>query len=78
MATKKETRGRKIIYNTERKKKKAHQLQVNKSLKKTMTAFTFRFHNENDQQVLEKLQSVPNKADYIRQLVLEDIKKGNN
>lgn len=32
-----------------------------------------RFNNEKDADVIEKLNSVPNKADYIRQLVRKDI-----
>ena len=34
-----------------------------------------RFNVDNDAEVLEKLDSVENKADYIRQLIIEDIKK---
>ena len=37
------------------------------------TAFTLRFHNVNDKSVIDKLKSVPNKIDYVRQLILEDI-----
>ena len=70
---KKETRGRKTIYNTERKKKLAHQEQVNKFNKNSTTSFAFRFHNVNDEQVIDKLNSVPNKVDYVRQLILKDI-----
>ena len=33
-----------------------------------------RFRLEEDRDVLEKLDSVDNKADYIRQLILDDIK----
>ncbi len=72
---KKETRGRKVIHNTERRKKLAHQEQVNKFNKNCTTSFAFRFHNMNDQEVINKLNSVPNKVDYVRQLILQDIKK---
>ncbi len=75
MPRKKETRGRKVIYNTERRKRLAHQKQVSKFHKKWMTSFTFRFHNVNDEEVINKLNSVPNKVDYVRQLILQDIKK---
>lgn len=33
-----------------------------------------RFRLDEDREVLEKLDSVDNKADYIRQLILDDIK----
>ncbi len=35
-----------------------------------------RFRIEEDKEVLAKLDSVDNKADYIRQLILNDIKDG--
>lgn len=43
--------------------------------KASMTAINVRFHNVSDREVIEKLKSVPNKADYIRQLILTDINK---
>lgn len=42
---------------------------------KHTTAFTFRYHNDNDAQIIKKLKEVPNKNDYIRKLVLQDINK---
>ena len=37
---------------------------------------------ENNKEILEKLNSVPSKADYVRQLILQDLerekKKANN
>lgn len=76
MPRKKETRGgwnRK--YKTEKQRKEAVQRQTNESHKRLMTAFAFRFHNVNDQAVIDKLNSVPNKVDYIRQLILKDIQQ---
>ena len=35
--------------------------------------FLIKYHNEYDSVVIEKLLSVPNKQDYIRQLILNDI-----
>lgn len=32
-----------------------------------------RYNIETDRDILEKLDSVPNKADYIRQLIKQDI-----
>ena len=65
--------GRKPL--TPAKKKQSVSAATNKYQKKSMTAFSFRFHNDNDREVIEKLKSVEDKTDYIRQLILEDIKK---
>lgn len=70
--------GRSRKYRTERQRKKAAAETVSKYQKKAMTAFTFRFHNENDREVIEKLGSVGNKSDYVRQLILDDIGKGGD
>jgi len=43
--------------------------------KEKMTNFGIRFHNENDKDVIERLRTVPNKTDYIRQLVRADLNK---
>lgn len=64
-------------YKTKKQKQKAYVKQVNESLKKTTTSFAFRFMNGSDQAIIEKLKSVPNKVDYVRQLILNDIKKSS-
>lgn len=33
--------------------------------------------NKKETEIIKKLESVPNKTDYIRQLIIDDIKKGN-
>ena len=43
--------------------------------KRAMKAFSFRFHKVNDKAVIAKLRSVDNKNDYIRQLIIKDIKE---
>ena len=43
--------------------------------KANMKSFQIRFHNTHDRDVINKLQSVENKTDYIRQLILSDLKK---
>lgn len=63
-------------YTTEHQRRMAIKLQQAKCQKKTMTPFMFRFHNVNDEKVIAKLKSVPNKVDYVRQLILKDINKG--
>lgn len=77
MPRKKETRGgwnRK--YRTESQRRKAKQRSDNESHKRTTTAVTFRFHNENDADVLAALAAAPNKADYVRRLIRDDASKG--
>ncbi|MDD5880996.1 hypothetical protein [Stecheria intestinalis] len=39
------------------------------------TKITLRFNNESDRDIIEKLQSVGNKTEYIRQLIKEDMNK---
>ena len=41
--------------------------------KRACTSFTLRYHNVNDKAVIEKLKSVSNKGDYVRQLILNDL-----
>lgn len=73
MPKKKETRGRKPLELTP-KKKKEYVLDRDNSWKKKHTrCINVRFNIENDKEILEKLDSVPNKADYIRKLILNDI-----
>lgn len=53
-----------------------NKLKYNKQYQKeNMKRFILTFHNVNDKEVIEKLNSVKNRADYIRQLILADIKK---
>lgn len=40
--------------------------------------FGVKFNNKTDAEVVNKLKSVPNKTDYIRQLVLNDINSKQN
>ena len=72
---KKETRGRKKIYKTEKARKKAIANAIDDYHKREMTAFTIRFANKRDATVIEHLRNQPNKSNYIRQLILKDIEK---
>lgn len=72
---KKETRGRKKIYKTEKARKKAIANSINDYHKRETTCFTIRFSNKNDATVIEHLKSQSNKGNYIRQLILKDIEK---
>ncbi len=59
----------------------AHKAQLRADYKykrKAMTPFTVRFHNVSDAEVIAKLKNVDNRCDYIRQLVLEDLKNNGN
>ena len=42
---------------------------------KTATRIELIFRNDGDSDIIKKIKSTPNKTDYIRQLVLADIKK---
>lgn len=46
--------------------------------KEHMTRVYVRFHNINDADIIEKLNSVPSKNDYIRQLIRADINKNTD
>ena len=64
-----------IRYKTEKQRKNAILRSDRRYKKKATVMFSFRFHKENDNSGIEKLRSVPNKNDYIRQLILSDIGK---
>ena len=60
----------------EKKEKSFNKLEYdNKFHKENYVRLCVRFRKTSDSDVIEKLNSVPNKADYIRQLVLDDIAK---
>lgn len=75
MAKKKENRGRKKVLTA--KQRKTNALVANERWRKANTKIvTVRFRLEEDKNVLEKLDSVANKTDYIRNLIINDIKQG--
>lgn len=60
----------------EKKEKSFNKLKYdNKFHRENYARLSVRFRKTSDSDVIEKLNSVPNKADYIRQLVLDDIAK---
>lgn len=74
MPRKKETRGGwNKKYTTEKQRQKAISKQISESHSRTTRCINVRFHLEYDRDILEKLDSVPNKADYIRRLIRQDI-----
>lgn len=75
MPKKKETRGRKKLYKTEAERKEAVNQSTYKWKKANTRCINVRFNLERDKEVLDHIDKQPNKADYIRRLILEDIKK---
>lgn len=55
--------------------KKEHNERTAAYAKEHMRAIGVKFHVENDWDVLARLDSVPNKMQYIRQLIRDDIKR---
>lgn len=45
----------------------------NKFIKENYIQFAFRLRKSSDEEAIEKIKSVPNKSDYLRQLILKDI-----
>ncbi len=75
MAKKKETRGRKKTLTA--KQRSLNDQAARERWRKANTKIVnIRFRLDEDKEVLAKLDSVPNKADYIRNLILNDIKQG--
>ena len=62
-------------YPNARQAKKAQRLVNNNYKKRAYKCMAFRFHNENDADVIAKLNSVDNKLGYIKRLIREDIEK---
>lgn len=50
----------------------------NQYQKTTATRINLVFRNDSDSEIISKIKSVPNKTDYIRQLVLNDINSKQN
>lgn len=47
----------------------------NKYAKKNVSQVCLKYVTKNNQEILDKLNSVPNKADYVRQLILADLER---
>jgi len=72
---KKETRGRPKVLS--RKQREKNDQAARERWRKANTKIVnIRFRLDEDKEVLDKLATVPNKADYIRNLILKDIKQG--
>ena len=76
MSRKKETRGRKPLPLTPKKKKEYILEKKSEWAKSKTRCINVRFNKEADADVLARFDEVDNKADYIRKLVRADIEKG--
>lgn len=43
--------------------------------KKNVSQVCLKYITKNNKEILEKLNSVPSKADYVRQLILQDLER---
>lgn len=43
--------------------------------KKSVSQICLKYVTKNNREILEKLNSVPSKADYVRQLILKDLER---
>lgn len=43
--------------------------------KKNVSQVCLKYVTKNNKEILEKLNSVPSKADYVRQLILQDLER---
>lgn len=68
----------KTKYRTERQARAAQQRNLAKWQKANCRNVMCRFFIKSDEDVLAKLDSVPNKTDYIRRLIREDIARNGN
>ena len=64
-------------YKTNKQKQKARNKVVASYQSKATRCINVRYHLVNDKEILNKLDQVPNKGDYIRKLILADIHKKN-
>lgn len=47
----------------------------NKYAKNNVSQICLKYVTKNNREILEKLNSVPSKADYVRQLILKDLER---
>lgn len=47
----------------------------NKYAKNNVSQVCLKYVTKNNQEILDKLNSVPSKADYVRQLILQDLER---
>lgn len=67
--------GRKVEVIAMAKNSEAKIRANNKYAKKSVSQVCLKYVTKNNKEILEKLNSVPNKADYVRQLILQDLER---
>lgn len=67
--------GRKVEVITMAKNSEARIRANNKYAKNNVSQVCLKYVTKNNQEILDKLNSVPNKADYVRQLILQDLER---
>ena len=74
MPKKKETRGRKKTLTARQYEKNQNKCKAEWK-KENTRCINLRFNKESDHDILKKFDSVDNKANYVRELIREDIKE---
>ena len=67
--------GRKVEVIAMAKSSEARLRANNKYAKKNVSQICLKYVTKNNREILEKLNSVPSKADYVRQLILQDLER---
>lgn len=67
--------GRKVEVIAMAKNSEAKIRANNKYASKNVSQVCLKYVTKNNQEILEKLNSAPNKADYVRQLILQDLER---
>ena len=62
-------------YKTKKQARKGYYNSISKCHNKTTRCINVRFHLVNDKEVLDQIDKQPNKAEYLRNLILADINK---
>lgn len=66
---------KKVEVITMRKASEAQLRAQTKYEKKNVSQVCLKYVTKNNQEILDKLNSVPSKADYVRQLILQDLER---
>lgn len=63
---------------TEEEKRRSHLLSVKKYKRKAEKKYLLQVNLKTDIDIINKMESVPNKNGYLKKLIRNDIKKENN
>ena len=67
--------GRKVEVITMAKTSEAKMRANSKNEKKHISQILLKFHKTHEAEIIEKLDSVPSKNNYVRQLILQDLER---